>query len=44
MVCAVHAIGLEVVLDIHPIELLGDVDQEEARLGPFGESVNLSAR
>jgi hypothetical protein len=43
-VCAIHAIGSEVVLGIYPIELPGDVGQEEARLGPFGESVNLSAR
>jgi hypothetical protein len=29
---------------LHPMELLRDVDQVEARFGPFGDSVNLSAR
>ena len=28
----------------HPMVLLGDVDQVEARFGLFGDSVNLSAR
>jgi hypothetical protein len=28
----------------HPIVLLGDVGQVEARFGPFGDGVNLSAR
>jgi hypothetical protein len=28
----------------HSMELLGDVGQVEARFGPFGGSVNLSAR
>jgi hypothetical protein len=28
----------------HPMELLGDVGQVEARFDPFGDSVNLGAR
>jgi hypothetical protein len=28
----------------HPILLLGDVAQVEARFGPFGDSANLEAR
>ena len=29
---------------MHLMVLLGDVDQAEARLNPFGDSVNLGAR
>jgi hypothetical protein len=28
----------------HPMELLGDVGHVESRFGPFGDSVNVSAR
>jgi hypothetical protein len=28
----------------HPMVLLGDIGQVEARFGPFAESVNLGAR
>jgi hypothetical protein len=37
-----RAIRSEIVLDT-PMELLGDVGQIEARIGVFGDSVNLSA-
>jgi hypothetical protein len=29
---------------VHPMVLLGDVCQVEARFGPFGDSVSLGAR
>jgi hypothetical protein len=29
---------------LHPMDLLGDVGQMEARFGPFGDSVNLHTR
>jgi hypothetical protein len=35
--------GSEIIF-VHPMELLGDVSQVEARFGPFGDSVNLGAR
>jgi hypothetical protein len=28
----------------HPMQLLGDVGEMEARFGPFGDTVNLDAR
>jgi hypothetical protein len=28
----------------HPLVLLGDIGQVEARFGPFGDSTNLDAR
>jgi hypothetical protein len=37
-------IGAWFVLNVHPKELVGDVGQVESRFGPFGDSVNLSAR
>jgi hypothetical protein len=43
MVCAEHAIGLEIIL-VHLMELIGDVSQVEAHFSPFGDSVNLGAR
>jgi hypothetical protein len=36
-------IGLEIFLD-HPMVILGDMGQVEARFGPFGDSINLGAR
>ena len=35
--------GIEVVLGI-PNGTLGEVDQVEARFGPFGDSVNVDTR
>jgi hypothetical protein len=40
-VCAERTIGLDWM---HPMVLLGDVAQVEARVGPFGDSANLGAR
>jgi hypothetical protein len=39
-VCVECAIGLEIILE-HPMELLRDVGQVEARSGLFRDSVNL---
>jgi hypothetical protein len=36
--------GLRKSFWIHQMELLGDVGQIEARISPFGDSVNLDAR
>ena len=43
MVCAKCIIGSEIIL-AHPMVLLCDEAQVEARFGPFGNSVNLDAR
>ena len=43
MVCAKCTIGSETILDA-PMVLLGDEAQVEARLGLFGDSVNLGPR
>ena len=43
MICAKHTIGLDIVLE-HPMVLLGDEAQLEARFAPFGDSANLNAR
>jgi hypothetical protein len=40
-VCAEHTIGLDWM---HPMVLLGDAAQVEARFGPFGDSANLEVR
>jgi hypothetical protein len=29
---------------VHPMVLLGDVGQVEARFGPFGDSINIEAK
>jgi hypothetical protein len=42
-VCAERTIGSEIILT-HPMVLLGDVGQVEARFGPFVDSVNLGTR
>jgi hypothetical protein len=42
-ICAERTIGSEIILT-HPMVLLGDVGQVEARFGPFGDSVNLGTR
>jgi hypothetical protein len=42
-VCAQHTIGSKSFWT-HPIVLLGDGAQVEARLSPFVDSVNLDAR
>jgi hypothetical protein len=42
-VCTECTIGLEIILG-HPMVLLGDVGQVEARFSPFGDSVNLVVR
>jgi hypothetical protein len=41
--CAEHPIGLEIILT-HPMVLLGDVGQVEARFGLFRDSINLDTR
>jgi hypothetical protein len=43
MVCTKRTIGSEIGL-AHPMVLLGDEAQVEARFGPFGDSGNLDAR
>jgi hypothetical protein len=43
MVCAERTIGSKSFWT-HPMALLGDEAQVEARLSPFGDSVNLDAR
>jgi hypothetical protein len=43
MVCAIRTVGSEILLDA-PDSTLGDVAQMEARFGPFGDSVSISAR
>ena len=42
-VCAKRTIGSEIIL-VHPLVLLGDETQVEARLGPFEDSANLDTR
>jgi hypothetical protein len=42
-VCAKRTIGTEIFW-IHPIVLLGDEAQVDARFGLFGDSANLDAR
>jgi hypothetical protein len=42
-ICAERTIGSEIILT-HPMVLLGDMGQVEARFGPFGDSVNLGIR
>jgi hypothetical protein len=42
-VCAEHTIGSKIIL-MHPMVLQGDVGQVEACFGPFGDSVNPSAK
>jgi hypothetical protein len=37
-------IGSKIAFFAHPMVFLGDVGQVEARSGPFGDSVSLSAR
>ena len=44
MICSEHTIGSEKSFWTHPMELLGDEGQVEARFGPFGDSANLNAR
>jgi hypothetical protein len=39
-----HAIGSEIIFWTHPMELLGDNAQVQARFGPFGDIANLDAR
>jgi hypothetical protein len=41
--CVVYTIGMDSFW-AYPMELLVDVDQMEARFGPFRDSVNLDAR
>ena len=42
MVCAKHTIGLDIAFNA-PMVILGDEAQEEARFGPFGNSVSVGA-
>jgi hypothetical protein len=42
-VCAKRTIGSEIFLD-HPMVLLDDEAQVEARFGPFGDSAGFDAR
>jgi hypothetical protein len=44
MVCVEHNHGFGNHFGVDPMVLLGDVDQAEAHLDPFGDSVNLSVR
>ena len=41
--CVKRTIGSEIILE-HPMVLLGDGDQVEARFSPFEDSVSTSAR
>ena len=43
MVCAECTSGMEIIW-AHPMVLLANGGQEEARFDPFGDSVNLVAR
>jgi hypothetical protein len=43
MVCVECAISWEFIM-AHPMELIGDLGQVEARFGPFGDNVNIGAR
>ena len=43
-VCVKRTIGLEIVWDTHPMELLGDVGHMESLYFPFGDSVSVGAR
>jgi hypothetical protein len=38
-VCGKRTMGSEIVLDLHPMELLGDVGHVESHIGPFGDGV-----
>jgi hypothetical protein len=38
-VCGECTMGSEIILDLHPMELLGDVGHVESRIGPFGDGV-----
>jgi hypothetical protein len=42
-ICIERTIGSQIILT-HPMVVLGDVGQVEARFGPFGDSVNLETR
>jgi hypothetical protein len=39
LVCVKHTIDSEIILDPHPMELLGDLGHVESRIGPFGDGV-----
>ena len=41
-VCSKYTMGMEIILGV-PDGTVGDVGQVEARLSPFGDSVNLGA-
>jgi hypothetical protein len=41
MVCVERNIGFEIILDLHPMELLGDVGHVESRIGLFGDGVRV---
>jgi hypothetical protein len=43
-VCAKRTIGSEIIFWTHPMVLLGDEAQVEARFAEFGDSANLDAR
>ena len=43
-VCAKRTTGSEIVLDAHPMVLLGDKAQVDAHFSLFGGSANLDAR
>jgi hypothetical protein len=43
-VCVKRTIGLEIIFDPHPIELLGDVGHVESYFGLFGNCVTVGAR
>jgi hypothetical protein len=44
MVCVKRTIGLGIILDPHPMELLGDVGHVESRIIQFGDSVSVCVR
>jgi hypothetical protein len=43
-VCVECTIGLEIVLDPHPMELLGDMGHVESRIRLFGDGVKFGVR
>ena len=43
-VCATRTIGSDIYFRTHPMVLLGDEAQLEARFGSFGDSANLDTR
>jgi hypothetical protein len=38
-ICVEHTIGSEIILDLHAMELLGDLGHVESCIGPFGDGI-----